>query len=160
MVADQATSAALRSAVPGPAVVHLACHGQYRQANPMFSALRFADRWMTASELLELDFGGALVTLSACETGKHGSDSAEPIGLAWAFLAAGARGAVVSQWLVDDTVTAQLMSVLYRELAAGSAPATALRTAQLEVSEVWEHPYYWAPFSYVASTRYPDRSPG
>lgn len=151
-VGADATSAAFRAAHPGPAAVHVACHAQYRHANPMFSALRLADRWVTASELLELDFGGALVTLSACETGRHGSNSAEPVGLAWAFLAAGASGVVVSQWLVDDEVTAQLMTTLYRGLAAGRPPAAALRAAQLETAERHPHPYYWAPFSYVSAT--------
>lgn len=147
----QATSTLLRELLPGPAVVHLACHGLYRPANPLFSALRLADRWINAADILRLDLGGALVTLSACESGRPSDDTAEPIGLAWAFLAAGASGVIVSQWLVDDDATARLMSALYAGLTAGLAPAEALRQAQLATAQHSPHPYRWAPFVYVAS---------
>lgn len=151
LLGGDATSQRLRAELPGPAVVHLACHGLYRPANPLFSALRLADRWVTAAEILDLDLGGALVTLSACESGRPSVDSAEPVGLAWAFLAAGASGVVVSQWLVDDDATARLMSAMYGCLAAGVAPASALQQAQLAVAASTPHPYRWAPFVYVAS---------
>lgn len=153
-----ATSDALTASVPGPRLLHIACHGLYRAANPLFSSLKLADRWITATEILELDLGGALVTLSACESGKHAGGTAEPLGLAWAFLAAGASGAVVSQWLVPDEATAGLMSRLYGRLAAGATPAQALREAQLHTAAQHPHPYYWAPFTYVAAPQRPDRS--
>jgi CHAT domain-containing protein len=151
MLGGDASSQRLRAELPGPAVLHLACHGLYRSANPLFSALRLADRWVSAAEILDLDLGGALVTLSACESGRPSQDSAEPIGLAWAFLAAGASGVVVSQWLVDDDATAKLMSAMYACLATGLPPAEALRQAQLSVAARSPHPYRWAPFVYVAS---------
>lgn len=151
VLGGDATSARLREQLPGPAILHLACHGLYRPANPLFSALRLADRWVSAAEILDLDLGGALVTLSACESGRPSRDAAEPIGLAWSFLAAGASGVVVSQWLVDDDATASLMSAMYANLAAGLAPAEALRQAQLATAAGSPHPYRWAPFVYVAS---------
>ena len=151
LLGSEASSQRLRAELPGPAVLHLACHGLYRPANPLFSALRLGDRWVNAAEILDLDLGGALVTLSACESGRPSRDSAEPVGLAWAFLAAGASGVVVSQWLVDDDATATLMSAMYACLAAGLPPAEALRQAQLTVAASSPHPYRWAPFVYVAS---------
>jgi CHAT domain-containing protein len=151
VLGGDATSHRLRAELPGPAVLHLACHGLYRPANPLFSALRLADRWVSAAEILDLDLGGALVTLSACESGRQSRDSAEPVGLAWAFLAAGASGVVVSQWLVDDDATAGLMPAMYANLAAGLAPPQALRQAQLAAAADSPHPYRWAPFVYVAS---------
>ena len=113
--------------------------------------MRLADRWINAAEILDLDLGGALVTLSACESGRPSRDTAEPVGLAWAFLAAGASGVVVSQWLVDDDATARLMAAMYAGLAGGMAPAAALRQAQLDLAASSPHPYRWAPFVYVAS---------
>jgi CHAT domain-containing protein len=111
------------------------------------------DRWVTSAEIMELDLGGALVTLSACESGRPGEDTAEPVGLAWAFLAAGASGAVVSQWIVQDDAAADLFGSLYTRLAAGADPGAALREAQLATAENRPHPYFWAPFSYVAAPR-------
>jgi len=150
VLGDLATSTLLRERLPGPAVLHLACHGLFRAANPLFSALRLADRWINAADILGLDLGGALVTLSACESGRP-SDTAEPVGLAWAFLAAGASGVIVSQWLVDDDATARLMSALYAGLAEDLGPAEALRQAQLTLASSSPHPYRWAPFVYVAA---------
>ena len=131
-------------------IVHLACHGLYRPDNPLFSALQLGDRWVTGAEILDLDLRGALVTLSACESGRPGRGTAEPVGLAWAFLAAGASGIVVSQWVVDDAITVELMSVMYRGLVDGLDPANALRAAQRHIAAHHPHPYYWAPFAYVA----------
>lgn len=151
-VGADATADALLTSMPGPGALHIACHGLYRAANALFSSLRLADRWVAAAEILDLELAGALVTLSACESGRYGTGTAEPVGLGWAFLAAGASGVVVSQWAVDDDVTATLMGELYGHLVAGSDPADALRLAQLATARHHPHPFYWAPFAYVAST--------
>jgi CHAT domain-containing protein len=151
LAGSAATFEALRSSLPGPAYLHLACHGLYRSSNPMFSALRLTDRWVTASEILELDLGGAVVALSACESGRAGSETAEPVGLAWAFLVAGASAVLVSQWIVDDDSTAGVMTEFYTQLAAGAAPALALRRAQLAAAGSLPHPFQWAPFVHVTS---------
>jgi CHAT domain-containing protein len=71
------------------------------------------------------------------------------VGFAWAFLHAGARNVIAGLWDVNDESTSRLMDVLYRELAAGSSPADALRTAKLSLAESTGNlrkPYYWAPF--------------
>jgi tetratricopeptide (TPR) repeat protein len=151
VLGSDASTQRLRAELPGPAVLHLACHGLYRSANPLFSALRLADRWVNAAEILDLDLGGALVTLSACESGRPSRDSAEQMGLASAFLAAGASGVVASQWLIDDDATSVLMPAMYAGLADGLGPAEALRQAQLTAAARFPHPYYWGSFVYVES---------
>ncbi len=148
---DEATADVLLSGAGDADVLHLACHGLYHAGNPLFSSLRLADRWVTAAEILELDLGGALVVLSACESGRQGGSTAEAVGLAWAFLAAGASGLVVSQWVVHDDVTTQLMSALYEHLVRGVPPAHALRLAQLATARQHPHPFHWAPFTYVTA---------
>jgi CHAT domain-containing protein len=112
----------------------------------MFSSLRLFDRWMTASEILPLDLSGATVVLSACESARSMSARGdEMLGLARAFLGAGASTLVASLWPADDAVTARLMEHWYdaRRLLG---PADALRQAQLEVLAEHPHPYQWAPF--------------
>src|SRR5262249_24067143 len=69
-VDTQATMAALLAAAPGSDILHLACHGLFRADNPMFSALKLSDGWLTAADVMPLDFAGALVMLSACESGR------------------------------------------------------------------------------------------
>ncbi|MCZ2836559.1 CHAT domain-containing protein [Modestobacter sp. VKM Ac-2985] len=143
----------LRREAPGSAVVHVACHGLFRPENPMFSALRLSDGWITAAQLLEIDLTGSLVTLSACETGRTNAEGAgdETVGLARAALGAGAAAVVVSLWLVDDAAAAALMSRMYAELSTGATPAAALRTAQCARALAGDHPWYWAPFVLVGA---------
>ena len=47
-VGATATLEAVRTLAPEADVLHLACHGQFRPDNPMFSALHLADGWLTA----------------------------------------------------------------------------------------------------------------
>jgi CHAT domain-containing protein len=147
---EQATSDALRSASSGCSTLHLACHGLFRADNPMFSSLKLHDGWLTAAEVMRLDLVGALVTLSACESGRSEVFAGdEPIGLTRAFLGVGASTLVVSLWLVQDEATASLMEKYYERLRGSAGPAEALRAAQLAIKDEYSHPYYWAPFVLV-----------
>ncbi|GAB4578169.1 MAG: CHAT domain-containing protein [Anaerolineales bacterium] len=140
----------MQSQTSKSARLHLACHGLFRADNPMFSALKLHDGWFTATQALQLDLAGALVTLSGCETGRsqiiHGD---EILGLTRSFLGAGASTLVVSLWLVQDKTTATLMATLYEHLQQGNTPASALRQAQRLLKASHPHPYYWAPFILV-----------
>jgi tetratricopeptide (TPR) repeat protein len=144
----QATAQALQSASSGCCVLHLACHGLFRSDNPMFSSLKLHDGWLTAADVMQLDLAGALVTLSACESGRNEIFAGdELIGLTRAFLGVGASTLVVSLWVVQDDTTASLMEKYYERLRDGASPAEALRAAQLALKDA--HPYYWAPFVLV-----------
>lgn len=148
---DEATLGVLLNQAAGCARLHLACHGLFRADNPMFSALKLADGWLTAAQAIQLRLANAFVVLSACETGVsqalHGD---ELLGLLRAFLGAGAATVVVSLWLVQDQTTAQLMARLHQGLQQeGLSPAAALRQAQLALKATHPHPYYWAPFLVV-----------
>lgn len=144
---DQATLAALRSHATTAAVVHLACHGQFRPDNPLFSALRLGDGWLTVRDAYSLRLSCELVVLSACETGVNAvAPGDDMIGLARGFFYAGAPAILVSLWTVDDASTAQLMTSFYTRLRAGARAAAALRAAQEELRQQHPHPYFWSPF--------------
>jgi CHAT domain-containing protein len=147
LAGDAATATSLRAALPGPDAVHLACHGLFRADNAGFSALKLEDGWLTALDLLDYNFTGSLVVLSACESGRSRPlPGDELLGLPRALLGAGAATVVVSQWLVQDDAAADLMAHFYRELSNGHNPTAALRSAQLALRQQHPHPYYWAPF--------------
>lgn len=147
---EDATLAKLNQHAHQRSIVHLACHGLFRHDNPMFSALKLFDGWLTAADVAQLDLQGALVTLSACESGRSQvTDGDEILGLTYAFLGSGATSLVVSQWLVQDQVTAALMDRWYRMLWHENDLARSLRAAQLEIMQQYPHPYYWAPFILV-----------
>lgn len=128
-------------------LLHLASHATFRADNPLFSALKLADGWLTVHDLYRLKSAPPLVTLSACDTHQHQvATGDELMGLARGFFAAGSRTLVVSSWMVDDAVTATLMCHFYRALQSGMTVAAAMRTAQLAVRDELAHPYYWAAF--------------
>jgi CHAT domain-containing protein/tetratricopeptide (TPR) repeat protein len=143
----RATTDAIGERAPRCDILHLACHGMFRGDNPMFSSLKLHDGWLTAADVLRLDLGGALVTLSACESARNRVLAGdEIIGLARGFLGAGAATLVASLWLVQDETTSWMMERWYARMRDGADRTTALREAQLALKERCPHPYYWAPF--------------
>lgn len=127
--------------------IHLATHGRFRRDNPLFSALRFADRWVHLYEILELDLDADLVVLSGCETGSGRRTAGEEmLGIARGFLARGARQLVVSLWPVEDASAGRLAAVFHSEHARGQTAREAIRRASLKIREDCPHPYFWSPF--------------
>jgi CHAT domain-containing protein len=181
LVGDDATEAGLARALrtrPRWLAVHFACHGVVDPERPSQSAVVITpdpenDGFLTALEILRIPVAADLVVLSACETGTGRIARSEGlVGLARAFMYAGASRVLCSLWKVDDEATRALMVKFYevwsprsRESApedaskAGSprdgsavargrglSAAAALREAQAFVRShpKWEHPYYWA----------------
>ena len=147
-VGAQATLDTLRAQAGSADVLHLACHGQFRSDNPMFSALHLHDAALTVELAEALNLRPGIVVLSACETGlaELGSGD-EMVGLVRAFLVAGAARVLASLWPVDDEVTAAFMASFYAALCRGQTPAAALQLAQTEVMRQHPHPFYWAAFT-------------
>jgi CHAT domain-containing protein len=144
---EQAVLPTLRAQASQASLVHLACHGQFRGDNPLFSALRLSDGWLTVRDAYSLTLNCGLVTLSACETGINAvAPGDELMGLARGFFSAGAPSLLVSLWTVDDVFTASFMEQFYTHLLAGERPAAALRSAQRSMLLAYPHPYYWSPF--------------
>jgi CHAT domain-containing protein len=146
----EATRARLIAEAPHHDLIHLAAHGEARLDSPEFAHLKLADGQLRMTDVFNLSLDGALVTLSACETGRSvvtGGD--ELIGLARGFLYAGAATLVQSLWRVEDGSTARLMGGLYGRLCQGGSAGAALRQAQHDLLESGVPPYIWAPFQLV-----------
>ena len=143
--------------------VHFATHGVINSRDPKESYLLLAGApgRLSVRDLVEntyrLSFNGTrLVTLSACNTNIGGFDPGAAYGsLSRAFSNAGAPTVIASLWSVDDNSTRDTMTVFYRELAAGTPKAEALRRAQLAVMRDarYAHPFYWAPFVMLGEWR-------
>lgn len=146
-VGSDATLSALRSEAAQADLLHLACHGEFRADSPLFSALHLHDGTLTALDAETLPLAASLVVLSGCETAL--ADTArddEAVGLVRAFLIAGARRVLGGLWRIDDAATARWMSAFHAALAAGAAPAQAMRAVQRRFIAEGAHPYVWAPF--------------
>ncbi len=147
-----ATFSAFIENAPKFDILHLACHGQFRPENPMFSSLHLADGWITVQDMQAQRLRAELVTLSACETGMNNIYAGEELlGLARGFLAAGAGSLILSLWKVNDEAAVLLMKSFYESLQRGERPAASLRIAQTEFIRRKAHPYLWAPFVFIGS---------
>ena len=163
----QATSANL-FALRSPSVLHLATHGFFlgspqqrdQLPNPLLRvglALSgaqtavggsSADGLLSGLELASLSLDGTeLVVLSACETALGDAVAGEGVaGLNRAFLTAGARRVILSQWIVPDAETGTLMTDFYSRYTRGTEAAEALRQAKLNLMHLGLPPRDWAAF--------------
>ena len=131
--------------------IHLATHAVASSVDPRRCAVMLSngESW-GLQEIAATRLGPSLVVLSACRTGEGEIVPGEGVvGLAWAFLRAGAQGVTASLWSVEDASTADLMHAFHSELRAGRDPVAALDAARGRVQETRPHPVYWAPFVVV-----------
>ncbi len=133
--------------------LHFAAHARANDQRPAETHLTLADSRLDLRTIRGLDLTAELVTLSACETALGPRVRGEGIvGLPHAFLAAGARGTIVTLWRIADRSAADFMRDYYRVLAGGRSPSAALlavRQAWLSDSSRVTHPAHWAPFVLV-----------
>jgi CHAT domain-containing protein len=159
-----ATRDTLRAALGRAALVHYAGHAVFDDERPERSFLLLAPApgdgstgILQAEEIAGMDLQHvSLVVLAACQTVRTGSGRAAGFsGLAGAFLAAGAGGAVGSLWEVDDRLSRPLMIELHRAYRAAPDGPGALRTAQLHLlrsgDPALRSPAAWAGFRYAGN---------
>ncbi|HEY6350906.1 MAG TPA: CHAT domain-containing tetratricopeptide repeat protein [Candidatus Angelobacter sp.] len=150
---EAATPSAYKSNKPDQfTYIHFVTHGTASETNPLDSAIILSPQAENVFRLYARDIVGVplkaeVVTISACYgAGKKAYSGEGLVGLAWAFLRAGAHQVVAGLWEVDDRATPDLMDDFYTGLKDVGA-AAALRLAKLKMvhSEgVYRFPYYWA----------------
>jgi CHAT domain-containing protein/Tfp pilus assembly protein PilF len=168
LVGTSATEQSFKAEAARYRVVHLATHGFFDRANPLFSGLELGrddqeDGRLQVYEILRLELGAGLVTLSACQTALGSGEVSdvplgeEFVGLTRAFLSAGAGAVMASLWDVSDQATPALMERFYLE-ARRRGLSDALADAQrerLRTGGPTAHPFYWAPFVLVGPANQP-----
>jgi CHAT domain-containing protein len=165
-VLGQARAVPAAYAMSGPdqyRYIHFVAHGTASRSSPLDSAVILSpaaknpeDFKLYARDIVHHPLQARLVTISACYGSGLRSYAGEGlVGLAWAFLRAGAHGVIAALWQADDAATPLLMDRLYGELEAGRAPDEALRTAKLSLihsSSVYRKPFYWGAFQLYAGS--------
>lgn len=133
-LAETAGAEEIRKLLPTVDLAHLACHGHFRDDNPLFSALEFTGGVISVFELEHLPSVPRRIVLSACDSGRAAlRPGDELIGLAAALLRLGAESLVASVLPVPDDATRRLMTALHTALAAGAAPPAALAAARRQL---------------------------
>jgi CHAT domain-containing protein len=135
--------------------IHFTAHATANGLSPLDSSIELSPGpgggfKLYARDIAQLTLRADLVTISACRSAGDRAYGGEGlVGLAWAFMRAGAGRVIAGLWDVDDQSTAALMTDTYAALAAGQSPADALRSAKLRMIAAggnFAKPYYWAPF--------------
>ena len=145
-------------------IIHLATHGIFNNANPMYSHVMLSqtpgkndeDGLLEAWEMMNLKLKADLVVLSACETARGRVSNGEGvIGLTWALFVAGCPTTIVSQWKVESSSTSDLMVEFHKRYKTrfdnrqpAMTTAEALRQASLKLMKTKEyrHPFFWGGF--------------
>lgn len=131
LVGAAASVAAVREGMGRASIAHLAAHGRFRDDNPLFSSLRFADGPLTLYDLEPLPGVPHLVLLAGCDAGSSAARAGgELLGLAAGLLTLGTATLIAALGPIHDGSTAALMIELHRRMRAGVAPAAALAAVQ------------------------------
>jgi CHAT domain-containing protein len=140
-------------------LIHFVTHGTASELSPLESAIILSpqaenDFKLYARDIVKIPLKADLVTISACYgLGRRTYSGEGLVGLAWAFLRAGAHNVIAALWEVNDTSTPQFMDAMYDRLRAGKSPSQALRFAKLKMlhsQTVCRRASYWGAFQCYA----------
>lgn len=127
----QATSERVREALESADTFHYSGHGSFAGRAGTASALPLASGGaLTLSDVLALRKPPALVVLSGCETARDDDGRERGIGLAHAFIVAGARSVIAPSRVVTDTLAHEIV------IGLAEAPSEASAEHKLQFSQL------------------------
>ena len=156
VIGKQATKDEVLKRISSVALVHIAAHGSMETGeialapNSTRSSQIPAreDYLLTMKDVLNAQIRARLVVLSCCHSARGEVKAEGVVGIARAFLGAGARSVLVSLWAIDDEATMEFMKVFYQHLVHGRSASEALNKAMksMRESDRFSAVKYWAPF--------------
>ncbi|XP_068727590.1 tetratricopeptide repeat protein 28-like [Montipora capricornis] len=156
LTGKNATKAEVLKRMKSVALIHVAAHGDDEfgeivlAPNPDRTSQipKEEDYLLTMSDVQAVRLQAKLVVLSCCHSGQGEVKSEGVVGIARAFLCAGARSVLVSLWAIDDEATLLFMKSFYGHLADRKSASLALHHAMKSLRETKEYSAikYWAPF--------------
>ena len=156
LIGEEATKAVVLQHLNSVALIHIAAHGEAQTGEVLLAPnpKRTSDIAkgegciLTMAEVLTVGVRARLYVLRCCYSGHGKLMSEGNIGIARAFIAAGARSVLVSLSAIDDKATLMFMKEFYKELVEGSTASKALNKAMecFRNSTEFCELKYWAPF--------------
>ena len=139
------------------ALVHIAAHGLFETGeialapNSNETSPKEEDYLLTMKDVLRVHLRAKLVVLSCCHSARGEITAEGVVGIARAFLGAGARSVLVSIWALDDVATLQFMKCFYRVLVKGVSASESLNQAMnyTRESNKLNEVKHWAPFQLI-----------
>ena len=155
LVGKNASKEKVLSGLSSVSLVHIAAHGCPDTGGIILSPnLASSDNpeekdfLLTMADVLEAQLHAKLVVLTCCYSGQGAIKAEGVVGIARAFLGAGARSVIASLWAIDDDATMEFMGHFYKQLVAGKSASKSLHQAMktLRESGKFDAVKYWAPF--------------
>ena len=156
LIGSDATKEAVLSRLNNVALIHLAAHGDSKTGEialaPNLSRKSKIptrkDFLLTMPDVLSVGLRARLVVLSYGYSGQGEVCDEGVVGIARAFLGAGARSVLVALWAIDDGATLEFMRAFYLHMVQGKRASEALNSATNYMRESTEFSAacHWAPF--------------
>ena len=153
LAGKQATKDEVLRRISSVGLVHIAAHGKMETGELALAPITTRssvipareDYLLTMKNALKAHIRTRLVVLSCSHSARGEVKSEGVVGIARAFLGAGARSVLVSLWTIDDGATMQFIKVFYQHLVHKRSASEALNKAMRE-SDRFSAVKYWAPF--------------
>ncbi|XP_068679721.1 tetratricopeptide repeat protein 28-like [Montipora foliosa] len=159
LTGKSATKAEVLKSMKSVALVHIASHGCQETGEIVLAPNNERksqipekeDYILKMSDVQTISLRARLVVLSCCHSGQGEVKSEGVVGIARAFLCAGARCVLVSLWAIDDEVTLLFMRSFYQHLVDGKSASVALQQSMKSLRESKQYCAikHWAPFVLV-----------
>ena len=155
LTGKNATKDQVLSRLNSVSLVHIAAHGRSGTGEIILSPNNASskppkqeDFLLTMADVLNAPLRAKLVVLSCCYSGVGKIQAEGVVGIARAFLGAGARSVVATLWAIDDDATLAFMKKFYEHLIAGQSASKSLSHAMkwMRESEDFKAVKHWAPF--------------
>ncbi|XP_078343020.1 uncharacterized protein LOC144628777 [Oculina patagonica] len=158
LTGKEATKNKVLERISSVALVHIAAHGRMETGEivlapnlvPESAQVQEEDYLLTMEDVLKIKLRARLVVLSCCHSARGKIKAEGVVGIARAFLGAGARSVLVSLWAIDDEATLEFMKFFYQHLLDGRKASEALRLAMKcmreSENELFSEVKHWAPF--------------
>ena len=156
LVGKRATKDEVLRRISSVGLVHIAAHGSMETGEIVLApnttrSSQIPDKedyLLTMKDVLKAQIRARLVVLSCCHSARGEVKAEGVVGIARAFLGAGARSVLVSLWAIDDEATMEFMEFFYQQLVNGRSASEALNKAMksMRESDRFSAVKYWAPF--------------
>ena len=162
LIGQDATKKAVLEELNSVSLIHIAAHGNAERGEIALAPLHPVppgsttgipqedDYLLKMSDISKVKVRAKLVVLSCCHSGRGQIRAEGVVGIARAFLGAGARSVLVALWALDDSVTKKLMSRFYENLLHGKSASASLHAA---MKWMRDHGFTkvsrWAPFMLI-----------
>ena len=153
LIGENATKEKVLQSLEKAKLIHIAAHGDMERGEILLASNPGSkgekeDYMLMLSDLEGKPLRASLVVLSCCHSAEGEVKADGVIGIARAFIGAGARSVLVALWAISDEGTLYFMNAFYQHFSRGLKASECLNKAMevMRNSTKFCDPHFWAPF--------------